>query len=154
MPLRDLTTEAVANSAKGQAPLPVGTYTVEVESAETAFSPNGNEQITLVLRIMDHEEYMGRRIWQRIYLTEKSMWFTGAALQALTNGQWNPEDYGDEQSLVGLACRVTTKDRVGSDGVSRAEVAKWLPLAGEVESDTASAKETIAAGKTRRASGL
>lgn len=150
----NFTRDDALKAQKGPEPIPNGVYTVEVESCEESFTINQNEQYTFVLRIIDDPEFTGRRIWQRMYNTEKAAWRLQKALMALTANQWNPEDYPDGESLKGLACRVITKAETGTDGIDRPKVESWLALAEDAQSDTQGAKASIAAGKKSRANAL
>lgn len=154
MPFRDLSTEEAQKSTRGPDPIPAGTYIVEVVEAKEDVTTNGNERVTFQLRIIEDEEFTGRKIYQSAFQSEKSRWFLYQALMALTNNQWNPEDYPDGDSLKDLTCRVIVQPRMGTDNVERPEVKKWLPLAEDAQSDTQAAKASISAGKKSRANAL
>lgn len=153
MSLTNISSEDVAQASKGQEALPEGVYTVEVMDAKGDTSPNGKEYVELTLRIIEDDSFTGRRIWQRLYTDKPSHWYTVPALMALTQGQFNSEDYGDPKSLIDLTCVVRTQNKE-RDGKVRTEVKTWMPLAEDVQSDTGAAKDSIAAGKKGRANAL
>lgn len=104
-----------------------GTYFVEIVSEDTKTTKAGDgEYLELVLRI-EHGEFAGQRIWDRLNLKNRSTKAVEIALATLRSIQraCGIEKLGSSADLVGHKLRVKTKLREWN-GKQSAEVVEYL----------------------------
>lgn len=54
--------------------LPADTYTLEIDNVEQKVSPSsGNDYLSMTLKVIDHEEFTGRKVWDNISLVEQAL---------------------------------------------------------------------------------
>ena len=108
--------------------LPIGVYLVEVAEANLGKSSNDKPYLNLRLKVLEPEEYEGRTIFDRIFLTPESMWRAKKALRAFefeVDGPLNMREVAYD--IVGREVEVRTKVRkLPRDGKEVTDVAAYL----------------------------
>lgn len=106
-------------------PLPEGTYTLQLVKADYT-KPDDPEKKSFINTEYDvvEGEHANKKVWDRIYTNEKSMWRVKQWLEALTNAPVPPTMNVDLKELIGLTVRATITHRTytGNDGTEKIAV--------------------------------
>jgi hypothetical protein len=107
----------VTPAGEGFDPLPAGWYNVRVENAEEVTASTGTPGIKMELAVTDGP-YTGRKIWDRMWISEAGAGFIVQKLQAMNYPIPQGEFDLDAIELIGRRCAVKVEPRTytKSDG--------------------------------------
>jgi hypothetical protein len=158
--LAELVRNATPGSADGFEPIPVGTYRAAVSGAEWTVAKTGTIGFKAELTVQDGE-YSGRKIWERVYITDKSIPVALGKLIALGTTQAAVADAiaadNGESPAVATVCRdlidsvvdVTIKHEE-YQGKTQMRVTKLAPVSGTGADPLASVQGVAAAPAAAR----
>jgi len=115
------------SNAADFSPMPVGAYWIEVKEAKLdKSSTKGEQMVKLVVEVIDHEEYEGRKLWPNLMLEGRGAGITGQALKAMNL----PTDL-DLEDLIGAQAQVYITQQLrtvedGGDGRVRNKISTWI----------------------------
>lgn len=107
--------------------IPEGRYLLQVDGPpKKKVTSNGNDQLSVMLRVVEPEEFSGRVVWDNWMLLPQNRWYMQMALEALTGEQWRGDNMKlNPKDLPGLmAWAVVTVDTY--KGKEKNVISRWI----------------------------
>ena len=111
----------------GSIRIPEGDYVAKIATVERATSQQDNPMIVIQFEILEPEKFAGKRIKDRITLTEKAMWRAGSLLDALEIKYPKTKEFTlPFEKILGKTLGITVADGEPYQGRVKSEVKDYL----------------------------